>query len=349
MDSKICFKCGQEFPSSSMMRLDGEAYCANCGEQVLTNLHAEEAAETSSASSTCVICGLSGATPRYGGSTPICDSCAPKVYQRDFPGWLKSGLVVALVLLVVALAHGAKYFKAGRSLYRSEKLIAANKYQEAGALLTPVVAMAPDCKKCSLLLAKAELLAGDPDIAFKAVENKNYDNDDALFNEVNGMFSRVNQALPLIEDAAKKMNDDKDEEALAEIREAKKLYPELRGMARFEGWAEAGVAFNHKDYDKFLEIEQAAAVAEPNDASAHAAVASAFACKYAVSGNEEFKQKALASLTKASVLAASDKSQLEQFNQYSERIQHRLKTREIITAAEYDKRFHPERLKKEDK
>jgi hypothetical protein len=109
------------------------------------------------------------------------------------------------------------------------------------------------------------------------------------------------------------------------------------GLDHFLHLAESGAAFDRKDYDAFLKLslEQATRTGSPDDL---AAAASAFACKYAVTGDESFKAHAMEHLEKARQAAQQEKRDL---GEYEVRILHRLKTREIITAEEYYRRFPP--------
>jgi len=95
-----------------------------------------------------------------------------------------------------------------------------------------------------------------------------------------------------------------------------------------------GAAFDRKDYDGFLAKSQELLKTTPNDASAYAAVASAFACKYAVSGNEEFRTASLENLAKAKAMNGSPS-----LPEYVARIEYRLATREILSRSEYERRF----------
>lgn len=74
---------------------------------------------------------------------------------------------------------------------------------------------------------------------------------------------------------------------------------------------------------------------DPKTWSAESAVSSAFACKYAVTGNEEFKREALNHLERAEKLA---KPGDVNFNEMKDRIAYRLQTKEIISREEFLRR-----------
>jgi hypothetical protein len=100
--------------------------------------------------------------------------------------------------------------------------------------------------------------------------------------------------------------------------------------------AEIGDAFDRKDYDTFLAKSKEIATQNPKEAQVAAGVASAYACKYAVTGEESFRQEALRQLEKAAALAPpGDKD----YPEYANRIRHRIETREIIKREEFRRRF----------
>jgi tetratricopeptide (TPR) repeat protein len=99
--------------------------------------------------------------------------------------------------------------------------------------------------------------------------------------------------------------------------------------------AHIGAAFDRHDYDAFLAHSQQSLEKSPKSARALATVASAYACKYAVSGTAELRTASLDYLDRA---RAAEEKDLD-FPEYEARIRHRLDSREIINAAEYHRRF----------
>ena len=69
-----------------------------------------------------------------------------------------------------------------------------------------------------------------------------------------------------------------------------------------------------------------------------AELASALACKYAVTADVSFRDRAVQALEESRSLSKTPEEQ-KAFKEYSERINHRLTTREIIDKREYDRRF----------
>lgn len=136
------------------------------------------------------------------------------------------------------------------------------------------------------------------------------------------------------------MSKDQSAKALEYLRKAKQgpgsgQLPEINRVVLE---AEAGAAFEAKNYDEFLAKSKAIAAQFPGDFLGPAKLASACACKYAATGSEEYRQEALKHLDRASKLTATKEAQAA-LAEYRPRILHRLETREIISAAEFHQRF----------
>ena len=123
--------------------------------------------------------------------------------------------------------------------------------------------------------------------------------------------------------------------------------PHLRVWKRFTGGAdvsieryileaEAGVAFDKKNYDAFLDAARRILAAAPNESHALGSVASALACKYATTGQEQFRREALEYLEKARAASAINRASADE---YEQRIRYRLDSRQIITRAEFQAKF----------
>ncbi len=158
-------------------------------------------------------------------------------------------------------------------------------------------------------------------------------------------FESAARAVPESADLAAEINflkaiqlvqNDRSAEAVPLLRSYVEAYPGDPNAKQVLLQAEIGAAFEAGDYDAFLEKSQALAKQEPNDARAAAGVASAYACKYAAQGNEEFAAQARERLEAAGKLAPPADPD---FEEYSQRIRYRLATREIISRTEYHRRF----------
>jgi len=130
------------------------------------------------------------------------------------------------------------------------------------------------------------------------------------------------------------LHADKCAEALEKLEACKPGVPPEWRVDRMILHARMGVAFDKGDYDGFLAEAQKVLQANPNDAMSSATVASAYACKFAATGEEAFRQKSLEFLEQA-----RSKPPNEELPDYEVRIRHRLHTREIITRKQFAERY----------
>jgi len=141
--------------------------------------------------------------------------------------------------------------------------------------------------------------------------------------------------------------EDKPAESLKLFNFCKENLPKMPFLDYMINASEIGVAFDNKDYDKFLSLAIQQQNRRPDDHSAVAGVASAYACKYAVTGDEQFKQQSLDYLEKSKTLSEKQ-GDLKRFEEYEDRILYRLETREIIGRKEFIQKF-PNGWKKQQK
>lgn len=125
---------------------------------------------------------------------------------------------------------------------------------------------------------------------------------------------------------------DDSHSALAHFKACKEL-PEGYQVQLYTRAAESGVAFDNKDYRRFLELSLNTRDAFPDDPTSEGQVASAYACLYAEHGEEAYKQKALEHLGQAEEKAAAQ--DFKEFEEYRDRILYRLETRRVISRNEY--------------
>jgi hypothetical protein len=135
------------------------------------------------------------------------------------------------------------------------------------------------------------------------------------------------EALVLLESCRGKVYDDSDLDALIV-------------------YAKAGIAFDSGDYDEFVRRALEMEWRQKDDPVIKAQVASAYACKYAQTQDEQYKVSSLAALDQARTMAGAMPEYQDQFAEYEQRILHRLHTREIIDRSEFQKR-HPNGWTKE--
>jgi tetratricopeptide (TPR) repeat protein len=269
--------------------------------------------------------------------------CAPHIKNVDYPQWLKLGLAALLVLLFVALIHGRKYFHAGSEMYIGEHLVEQAKYADAIPHLAETLKIAPNSDKAALLAAKAALLSGDLRTAGSALhghQNGYFDDaNDPQFKEVNGLWNHATAAMDKAERAGKLEEQEGQEVAAAKLmHEAAAEYPQLPDLALAAEMYDGGVDFARANYDGYLAMGEKV-WARQRDANSAAVLASGLACKYAVTGDGAYRQRATEMLETARRLAESNPEIMKNLSEYFPRIQHRLSTRQIITKQEYDRRF----------
>jgi hypothetical protein len=116
--------------------------------------------------------------------------------------------------------------------------------------------------------------------------------------------------------------------------------PQLRdGFRTVELDIQLASAFAHRDYDKFLAVANQLYNVRPKDPMNVASLASAYACKYATTGNKEFKDQAEIFLALAKEQSSSNPHEKDAFEDLENRIQHRLATREILSPEQFKERF----------
>jgi hypothetical protein len=218
-------------------------------------------------------------------------------------------------------------------------------YKNAAGHFAEVLKVSPTEQRVVLLGAKANLMSGNVAEAQKFLKlRENYEQDN-LFAEVNGLWKHALDAYDKVQRASKLVDERQEEEAATLMHQASDEYPQAPELAASARTLDAGAAFDRKDYDGFLRISQDIWEKNPEDPAAAGAVASALACKYAVTGNPEFRKQAEQTLEKARALAQRSPEDKASFEEYAERIRYRLESREIIDKAEYDRRFRKKEAK----
>jgi len=344
MRHATCSQCAVSGPLQTYFAYNNQIYCRDCADLLKFDTVPGAKPVDLIDPTICTRCGADNGDSEYPrlGVLPFCHNCHAYVEANPYPVWLKAGLAALLVLLVIALAHGRRYFNAGRQMYIGEKLVEEGKYAEAVPLLKQTVQIAPGSDKAVLLLAKAALLSGDPITASSAVEGHNHGQgfeQDTDLQEVNSLFSRVGSALEKVKKATDlNTQSGKAAEAATLMRQAADEYPEMPILRKSLPGYEAGVAFEKKDYDRFLELEQEEFRLLPESGMAAGGVASALACKYAVTGDAVWKKQSEDMLEKSRLLSHSPEDQKD-FEEFAERTRYRLETRRIIDKPEYDRKF----------
>jgi hypothetical protein len=341
-----CTACRQSKPLGEMLLLRGALHCRPCADSVastsqppLTEADIDRAVDPT----VCAFCKLDNGgvdLPSLGG-VPACVRCEQNLRTRPFPPWVRASFFALLALLAFSLWRGSSYFDSGRALIHGERFMESRRYAEASAELATVLRSAPGCRKAILLKMKADFLRGDLRAAY-AVVQQNKDRkfeSSALTREVQAIAARVERALEKAKQAGERRKENKDEEGAQLMAEAMRIYPESQELRRAARIYEGGVAFNRKDYARFLAIAEEEEAKAPEKPMPVAVLASALAARYAETGDEALRQRAESILSRALTLAAASPEDKAQADEYAERIRHRLATREIIDKEEYDRRF----------
>jgi len=349
MRQATCSQCGLTATVRSFYSMNGKTYCEPCVWKA--SREAKDAGQPAEYTpmqdnSICARCGTySGDVADHPlvGKLRLCPNCAPQVANWPYPVWLKIALASLLALLAFALVHGRRYFHAGRTMYVGERLVRLGQYEKALPFLQETLQTAPESDKAVLLTAKAALAVGHLEIAQKAIQGHNSghfeDANNPDFREVKQTWDRANRAMDKAEEAVKlEQQDGHAAEAAKLMHEAATLYPESRGLSVAAEQFDEGVAFEAKDYDQFLAIANKQWQEFPGFGTA-AVVASALACKYAVTGDSKFRQQAEQMLQASHDKLGTDPAEQQSYQEYAERIHHRLDSRQIITKTEYDRRF----------
>jgi hypothetical protein len=287
--------------------------------------------------------------PQVGG-LPFCSSCREALYNRTLPKWLTVTVGSLFALLAVGWLHSVKFFRAEKSLILAERLVEKRQYTAAIPLLEAVLGTAPNCEKGILLLAKSEMLIGNPATAYKALQshrNGRFEKSD-LASEVESIANRIAAASAKYNEAVELEHKHKWEDAARAAREASNQYPEQTALSYAAESMEEGVPFEHQDYDGFLKRSEAYWNRGPQDFLRAGSLASALACKYAVTGDPQFLARSEEMLKKSRELAQTP-DEVKAFTEYEERIRYRLKSREIIDTDEYNRRFRPQLAKEKQK
>jgi len=343
-----CQQCGATGALNTFKAVNDQLLCPRCAQQLAEQAKARrQALQVADVidPTICFKCHTDNGSQELPtvGRLPFCARCREALYQRPFPSWLRLALGGLLALLAIALVHGRPFFKAGRELVKGERLINTRRYAEAIPGLKAARTVAPDCQKCALLLAKADLLSGDAPGAQQALLSFGLDRLEkgALADEVQMIFLRAADAFAKSKQAGMLFKDKKWDEAARLARQAAQVYPESQALADWAEAAEGSAAFERKDYDTFLKIAERSFQARPNSTGSAEMLASASACKYAVTGDPAYRARSEEMLAKARQLAVSSPADLAREKEFDERTRYRLDSRVIIDSEEYDRRFHP--------
>ncbi len=241
---------------------------------------------------------------------PLCGACEAFVRNRPYPGWLKLAFVVLVGVAIFSLWHNGRFLRAHVALLQAERAAKAGDMERYVERLQSAAELVPERADLQAAAAQAGAMMRAPADLLRA---------------------------------AKLLEADQPAEALQVLQALPPDVGPFRGVVeRVRLTAEMSLAFDRKDYDLFLEKTKEMLKLEPDEPRVIAGMASAYACKYAVTGKEELRKEALDYLERARRLPGANHPE---FREYEERILHRLETREILKREEFRKRF-PEGWKK---
>jgi hypothetical protein len=273
----------------------------------------------------------------------------PEEYDEDeapLP-WRTIAIGAAVVAVVAGLYFGLRYFRVERELNTAERLIASQKYDEALAALDATSGAAAGSGRALLLRMKAEFLRGNWQAAGAlAQQNSGKTVKGDLAKEVNALAQRAQSAVRNAAHARELFARGEVEKAELLLSEASGLYPESGDIRDSLDSVQGTLAFQKKDYTRFLQIAEGAAQRRPESPSALALLASALSAQYAATGDTKYKAQAEDALQKAGSVSTRDPMAKALHEEYAPRIRHRLETREIIDRTEYDRRFRAAKAEK---
>jgi hypothetical protein len=131
------------------------------------------------------------------------------------------------------------------------------------------------------------------------------------------------------------LQDDRPAEALSCLESCRDGLPPENEVDRLILATKCELACARSDYDEFLRIALQMRRAYRDEGLEWARVASAYACKYAETGDRSYHKNALAYLDSARARSPGDPAVAA----YDMRIKHRLYTREILSAEEFFERY----------
>lgn len=299
MKQVICEQCGQGSPMNQMFTVFGRTLCETCGNQALAQ-HPGGAQPGDVVRlvdpTICGKCGVDEGQRELGrvAGVPVCRLCEDELRHRPYPAWIKVSLALLLALAVFSFVYNYRFFAGYVEMHGAGRAMAKRDVGRAAALMSAAAAHVPEAREFKDL---ADFFTG-MDLMAK---------------------DQSAEAIPFLQGAATRLPAGTDLRLAAET---------------FLAQAKAGAAFDAKDYDAFLARESEIMKAHPNDPISMAGVASAHACKYAVTGDAAHKQQALHYLDLATKSAKGP-----EFAEYRQRILYRLHSREIVNKKEYDRRF----------
>lgn len=288
--------------------VEGRELCAECARAEVERRQNDPIPEGGivqlTDASACLRCGtdLDGQETRPLGELFVCVPCDEALRNRPFPPWLKVAAVFVLGMVIVSFIYNARFIQAKIALKSMERAMAAGDLDSGAKFAESAARHVPESPQLAQLARQFAAM-----IEFGA-------------------------AVALLQ------KDGNENEAIERIKAIRGDLPAgYQTQAQvFCVAAEGSLAFDRKDYDDFLKKAEEMVKLEPNSARTEGARASALAAKYAATGDESFKAKALESFKRCEQL---DGGKITSLGDFPTRFSHRLATREILSREEFQKRY----------
>lgn len=337
MRTNTCQACGKTLPVNDTFTVFGRTLCKECAEASLAGKTEDQVPEgavhRNFDPTVCSQCGRDYGQKELAtvAGLPACPGCRNKFVYRPFPVWVQISLAAVLLLAGIEMARNWRLFQAYIEIPRAHKAMEEGDIEKASALFASAAAHVPESHELAteemfcrgLCLMRKGNYTQAQDVMLKCRTRLPAQDQSALDTWL---------AICRAQEAMQRKDYAQARQIVSGMHRAGKVGTVIDEL--LDG-IEIAIAFDAKDYDKFLAIARKTESQAPADAQSAAQVASALACKYAVTGQETFKQECMNQLAKARELSKENAA----FKEYEERILYRLKTREIIEKEEYDRRF----------
>jgi len=129
---------------------------------------------------------------------------------------------------------------------------------------------------------------------------------------------------------------DRQAEAYSEFCHCCEADPTVEGFRAMRAHAAIGKAFEERNYDEFMRLTLELAK-QWGESEASGMLASAYACKYATTRDEQYKAKVMEYLAKTKEIWRADDR--ETYEEFEDRMIHRMETGEIVKLAEFKERY----------
>lgn len=297
MREQICQQCGKTFGLNELVSIFGEVMCRPCGDERLNTCDREQISEQT-------VFGLSDPT--------VCARCGADGGSQEYELFLDMPICPTCHDTMVNYRYPAwvKAFFAGLLIITVFSLVWNFRFFKARIFMEQGI-------RAGFLEGNLERGAEKMGRAVEMVP-ESYDL---------GVLSHYFEGVLA-------MQKDDTASAIVHFQHCSEL-PEGYEVKRYMLISKIGEAFDQQEYEKFLELAIQYREHYPDDVTAAAQVASAYACLYAVSGEAPYHEKAMEQLRRAEVTTTAETR--TRFEEFQQRILHRLETRRIISREDYYK------------